>query len=251
MTMGEMIRRLVEAGATPEILAIAVESVEKISVDNLQTVRRQSADMADTNADRRRKKDRIRKREKRLLNRELAKANDVAKPPKNHADKIADVSAKNVVDISTSPLISSEEGNRDKGKKERVVTRARGTRLTADAVLLAQDRKFAIDYNIDPDFHWAEFKDFWVGIPGQRGLKLDWSATWRNRVRDVGTKGAKNGKGTRYRHTTSAADNFRAGMAQALSRRPESRLFAAQDRGEQSAEREPAQLHLIGSSKIT
>lgn len=27
------------------------------------------------------------------------------------------------------------------------------------------------------------FKDYWVGVPGQRGIKLDWEATWRNWVR--------------------------------------------------------------------
>jgi len=28
-----------------------------------------------------------------------------------------------------------------------------------------------------------EFRDYWVAVPGQRGVKLDWEATWRNRVR--------------------------------------------------------------------
>lgn len=31
---------------------------------------------------------------------------------------------------------------------------------------------------------WEEFHDYWVGVPGQRGRKLDWAATWRNRVRE-------------------------------------------------------------------
>jgi hypothetical protein len=38
--------------------------------------------------------------------------------------------------------------------------------------------------DLDPDELFAEFKDFWAGVPGQRGCKLDWFATWRNRVRD-------------------------------------------------------------------
>ncbi|MGH7605432.1 MAG: hypothetical protein ACRENK_15730 [Gemmatimonadaceae bacterium] len=28
-----------------------------------------------------------------------------------------------------------------------------------------------------------EFRDFWLGIPGDRGLKADWLATWRNNLR--------------------------------------------------------------------
>lgn len=27
------------------------------------------------------------------------------------------------------------------------------------------------------------FRDYWIGIPGDKGVKLDWSATWRNWVR--------------------------------------------------------------------
>lgn len=28
-----------------------------------------------------------------------------------------------------------------------------------------------------------KFRDYWIGIPGKGGVKLDWSATWRNWVR--------------------------------------------------------------------
>jgi hypothetical protein len=34
----------------------------------------------------------------------------------------------------------------------------------------------------------GQFKDFWRGIPGQRGRKLDWEATFRNRLRDVAAR---------------------------------------------------------------
>jgi hypothetical protein len=27
------------------------------------------------------------------------------------------------------------------------------------------------------------FRDFWIGVPGVKGKKLDWAATWRNWVR--------------------------------------------------------------------
>jgi hypothetical protein len=29
----------------------------------------------------------------------------------------------------------------------------------------------------------AKFRDYWVGVPGQKGVKLDWPATWRNWIR--------------------------------------------------------------------
>ena len=28
-----------------------------------------------------------------------------------------------------------------------------------------------------------KFRDYWIGVPGARGTKLDWPATWRNFVR--------------------------------------------------------------------
>jgi uncharacterized protein YdaU (DUF1376 family) len=31
---------------------------------------------------------------------------------------------------------------------------------------------------------WNQFKDYWAGIGGQKGAKLDWFATWRNWVRN-------------------------------------------------------------------
>lgn len=30
-----------------------------------------------------------------------------------------------------------------------------------------------------------EFKDYWIGVPGARGLKRDWFATWRNKIRNA------------------------------------------------------------------
>jgi hypothetical protein len=33
-----------------------------------------------------------------------------------------------------------------------------------------------------------EFRDFWCAVPGQRGLKLSWDRTFRNRVREVAHK---------------------------------------------------------------
>ena len=42
----------------------------------------------------------------------------------------------------------------------------------------------------------AEFRDYWRGVPGRHGLKLDWDATFRNRLRETaGRKKGKNGKG--------------------------------------------------------
>lgn len=41
--------------------------------------------------------------------------------------------------------------------------------------------------DIDPYKETEAFRDYWRGIPGQRGCKLDWDGTFRNRIRDKHT----------------------------------------------------------------
>ena len=46
----------------------------------------------------------------------------------------------------------------------------------------------------------AEFRDYWRGVPGQRARKLDWDATFRNRLRETARsqkKGRSNEQGKR------------------------------------------------------
>lgn len=62
----------------------------------------------------------------------------------------------------------------------------RGTRLPSDWEPSADDRAFAAEHgflNGTCDALAAEFRDYWIAVSGQRGVKLDWSATFRNRVR--------------------------------------------------------------------
>lgn len=33
--------------------------------------------------------------------------------------------------------------------------------------------------------YWKEFRDYWAAVPGSKGLKSNWDATWRNRCRVV------------------------------------------------------------------
>src|SRR5579859_653629 len=75
--------------------------------------------------------------------------------------------------------------------------RARGTRIQSGALLTEPYRQAAIELGAlaeEIPGAWAEFVDYWIGVPGSRGTKLDWLATWRNRVRDVLKRGNRNGK---------------------------------------------------------
>ena len=61
----------------------------------------------------------------------------------------------------------------------------RGTRLPVDLVLpedwilfCQQERKDLI-----PEKVFSEFQDYWCALPAGKGIKTDWTATWRNWVR--------------------------------------------------------------------
>ena len=55
---------------------------------------------------------------------------------------------------------------------------ARGSRLPDDWHPRAED-------GIDNQ-ELAKFRDYWKAVPGQKGIKLDWDATWRNWLRNSG-----------------------------------------------------------------
>lgn len=63
--------------------------------------------------------------------------------------------------------------------------RKRGTRVPEPFEINESMRAWAKEHAplVELEFHTAEFVDFWRGVSGQKGVKLDWEATWRNRMR--------------------------------------------------------------------
>jgi hypothetical protein len=59
---------------------------------------------------------------------------------------------------------------------------------------------------------FAEFKDYWIGVAGQRGYKLDWDATWRNWCRKQ-AKPRTNASFKEQRHN-EARDGFIRAMSE-------------------------------------
>lgn len=59
----------------------------------------------------------------------------------------------------------------------------RGVRLPDGWRPADDDVAFAAGLGLDPDETAAEFRDYWQAVPGARGVKLDWSATFRNSCR--------------------------------------------------------------------
>ena len=78
------------------------------------------------------------------------------------------------------PNIEKEDTNVSSKKK-------RGSRLSDDWVLPRDWGEWALSQG------WSEvairneadlFRDYWISAPGQKGVKLDWFATWRNWLRN-------------------------------------------------------------------
>jgi hypothetical protein len=66
----------------------------------------------------------------------------------------------------------------------------RGSRLANDFLIPADWILFCEQER--PELNTAktfnQFKDYWIAQPGQKGVKLDWAATWRNWVRNTTQK---------------------------------------------------------------
>lgn len=84
---------------------------------------------------------------------------------------------------SESPTVNIRETSEKRQKKHQ--STAPATRLpndwTPSPVEIEFCRKNRPDLN--PDEVADEFRDYWISVPGAKGKKLDWTATWRNWVR--------------------------------------------------------------------
>ena len=92
----------------------------------------------------------------------------------------------------------------------------RGTRLPADFIPSEKSRKTILTEspNLDLRREHSKFVDHWAATPGQRGVKLDWDATWRNWMRKAAEQKQPraNGAPRRQRETD---DLFARAMARA------------------------------------
>lgn len=62
-------------------------------------------------------------------------------------------------------------------------SKARATRLPDDFIPEQEAIELAISLDVNAEYEFSKFKDYWIGVSGARGTKLDWNATFRNWVR--------------------------------------------------------------------
>ena len=62
----------------------------------------------------------------------------------------------------------------------------RGTRFPEDSLMPESWAMFCAKERPDLNIMqtWEQFRDYWIAQPGQKGVKLNWDATWRNWVRN-------------------------------------------------------------------
>lgn len=71
----------------------------------------------------------------------------------------------------------------DRRKPKAKPSAERGYRLPADWKPNPDLVEFASGLGLDAAAVSAEFRDYWLGVPGQKGRKIDWDGTFRNRCR--------------------------------------------------------------------
>jgi len=114
----------------------------------------------------------------------LESNNTVCGDPSNQFVEIPQSNTETTTEITTDispPLIPPQGGERSKRK--------RGTRFNDsehrgivpdDWLAWAQDEGMPL---AAAKREAAKFTDYWASVPGQRGVKLNWLATWRNWIR--------------------------------------------------------------------
>jgi uncharacterized protein YdaU (DUF1376 family) len=104
---------------------------------------------------------------------------------------------------SPNAMRTHTEGNAPNNQNQEPITtiapkvhRGRGSRLPDDWEPMGDGREFALSLGIGGDaFHTeaARFCDYWRAQPGQKGVKTDWPATWRNWCRKAAENVKPNG----------------------------------------------------------
>ena len=141
--------------------------------------------------------------------------------------------AKSHSDPSKVPLVTHEPLEEPLGEPSEGEARAsdapstpqkktkRGSRLDLEA--LPEDWRAYCSQkrpDLDPDETWDDFRDYWTSIPGQRGYKVDWLATWRRWVRNQHTSANGTDLPRPNAHTRAQGDLRLSDKAIARAARP-------------------------------
>jgi len=112
--------------------------------------------------------------------------------PKDYQDGVKPLIDKGFFVVASGVLaecyqdaIPETETETERETKTEKKTSNRGSRLPVDFVLDEEWISFCKQErpDLNPQKVFAEFLDYWTAQPGQKGVKLAWTPTWRNWVR--------------------------------------------------------------------
>ena len=153
----KIIKAMLAAGCTADQIAVLAKELDELLAE------------ADDKLDRQRAQWRERQQKRRLS--------------RGHHGEVTVTSRGHHGDISSPPLMVSPSSplvldNTPPSLNPPSPRANKGKRLPADWHPRAED-------GLDNQ-ELAKFRDYWKAVPGQKGIKLDWDATWRNWLRTAG-----------------------------------------------------------------
>ena len=234
MTIADLVRRLAEAGATPEVIAIAIEAVEAQST--------RLAEIREAAKERKRKS-----REKRHTEPKVTPEDDMSRD--GHVTVTGQSRDGHVTTLSppcspplplslpptppnsipfSPPLIPpSPQNSFGEISKTRRKSSDRGSRLPENWTLPEDWASEAFQYRTPNGEYLTaaeikdeadKFRDHWIAQGGSRGVKADWRATWRNWIRNGSGQIIRNRNAARNGGGRSGGQYERPSLAAALMR---------------------------------
>lgn len=109
---------------------------------------------------------------------------------------LGQVASEALADASTMLAVDTEcltrDRDRDREEKETSLSK-RATRLPEKFTPSEEHYAIGKQLGINTDMEFQKFRDYFLGVPGSKGVKLDWNATLRNWLRNsLNYKGAVN-----------------------------------------------------------
>lgn len=194
-TIAAALKHMLAAGMTHDAIVAAVAEME--------------AGLArDPVAERKRERDRERMRAIRATSRDTSDNGDVAPTASRAHVEYTSLPSEEVITPYTLP----SGANPPKPKRP-----AEGHRLPDDWLPAAD--YVAPDFGLTHEQHageLAKFLDYWRSVPGAKGRKVDWDATWRNWMRRAAENLAKAGPHVRphpSQRRTDREDNLTRALA--------------------------------------
>ena len=185
---------LAEVARVPELYALAGVAVRALELEGLE-VERPRQPLPPHSATLLPMSSTERSRKHRELQRNATKCNDATLQNVAVAPSLYDLSTEK--DTEETQRESALQRNGNVASVARVASQRGGRAPASDASseeLAGFTSRWAIDSK-HPEY--PKFLDHWRAQPGQRGVKLDWGATWRNWVRRSGEFAPRSPSGQR------------------------------------------------------